>query len=223
MNTFEKIFFARYVPEGQELKWVVHEHFLVVVRTLIVWMSFGAIIPSFLYYQSEKLKDLIPFYFMEGFLILVFIKVIYEIFDWYNDVWIITNESVIDLDWALFKTNVSSLHFDSIEGIEVEQDGVIDTLFNKGTLVIHKMGGEDSFAMEDAVIPYDAVDEIEMYITERENGDEKKDRFELILETLWGVMEEYLERKGIKEKIDNPETYEEKEQEVDDFTIDLRK
>jgi hypothetical protein len=222
MNTFETLFFSRYVPEWQELRGIVHEHFLVVLKTLTVWISFWALIPSFLYYQSEKLRDIIPFVFVEWFLILIYIKIIYEIFDWYNDVWIITNDSVIDLDWALFKTNVSSIHFENIEGIEVEQDGVIDTLFNKGTLVIHKMW-DDTFAMEDAVIPFEALDEIEKFIAERESGWEKKDRLELILETLWGVVEEYLDRKGLREKIDSPETYREPELEIDEYTIDIRK
>jgi len=87
----------------------------VILDKLILWLSFGAIIPSFLYYQSDAFKELVPFFFLEIYLIIAFIKIVYEIFNWYNDVWIITNESVIDLDWALFKTDAKSVKYENIE------------------------------------------------------------------------------------------------------------
>jgi len=166
MNSFDRNFFSRYIPDTQELRGLVHEHVLVVLKIVVLWMFFGAILPAFLYYNSLKIQELVPFLAIELLLWGVFVKIIYEIFNWYNDVWIITNESIIDLDWALFKSDVSSLRFENIEGIEIEQDGIIDKIFNKGTLVIHKVG-DDVFAMEEAVIPYEAVDEIEKHIKER--------------------------------------------------------
>jgi hypothetical protein len=75
-----------------------------------------------LYFYSELIQNLIPFYALEIVLILVYIKTIYEVFNWYNDAWIITNTSVISLQWALFKTDTMSVDFDKIEGMEVEQD-----------------------------------------------------------------------------------------------------
>jgi hypothetical protein len=68
-----------------------------------------------LYFISGRFQQLVPFKFFEIYLILVYIKIIYDIFDWYNDVWIITEKSVIDLKWALLYIKMNSVEFESIE------------------------------------------------------------------------------------------------------------
>jgi len=92
MNSFEKKFFLRYLPEETEIYEVIHRHMILIIEKLFVWLTLFVCLPSFLYYQSYRLKELIPFYFFEIFLLLIFIKLVYNIFDWYNDVWIISNK-----------------------------------------------------------------------------------------------------------------------------------
>jgi hypothetical protein len=45
----------------------------------------------------------------------MFIKIIYNVFDWYNDVWILTEDGVTELDWKLFSNNTVSVRYKSIE------------------------------------------------------------------------------------------------------------
>ena len=45
----------------------------------------------------------------------MFLKVAYELFNWYNDVWLITEEAVYDVEWSLLKTRVESIHHENIE------------------------------------------------------------------------------------------------------------
>ena len=127
MNKFEISFFQKYTPEWQEIKWIIHIHFIEIVTQLFLWLNMWAIIPSFLYFYSDRVKELLPFMFLEWLLIFIFIKVIYDIFDWYNDVWIITNSWVIQLKRALFKTDTMTVWYDNMEGIEVEQDWQLKT------------------------------------------------------------------------------------------------
>ena len=226
MNSFETHFFKKYIPEWLEIKWVIHEHIVVILDKLILWLSFGAIIPSFLYYQSDAFQELVPFYFLEIYLVIAFIKIVYEIFNWYNDVWIITNESVIDLDWALFKTEATSVKYENIEWVGVEQDGIWDKVLNKGTVVIHKIW-DDSFQIEDAVIPYEAVNEIERISKEKLSWAWEEDRFDLMMNALSGVVDDYLERKWLRQDYHNRKWYtydDNRVEEVQDLdnTIDLR-
>ena len=222
MNKFETSFFQKYTPEWQEIKWIIHIHFIEIVTQLFLWLNMWAIIPSFLYFYSDRIKELIPFMFLEWLLIFVFIKVIYDIFDWYNDVWIVTNSWVIQLQRALFKTDTMSVWFDNMEWIEVEQDWILDKIFKKWTLVIHKIW-DDTFILQNAISPYDGVDLIEdvsnEVIEDEQLGWEK---FDIIMDALWWVVENYLDRKMTKD---------EKEEEIDrvmkkversDWTIDLR-
>ena len=68
-------------------------------------LALFAVLPSVFYYYSISIQKIVPFYALEILLIIVFIKTIYDIFDWYNDVWIITDCSVIWLERSLLKEN----------------------------------------------------------------------------------------------------------------------
>ena len=190
MNKFEISFFKKYTPEGQIIKGVIHEHWVRIIYTLILWLMLWVIIPSFLYYNSILLRQNIPFFIFEVYLIFLYIKIIYEIFNWYNDVWIITNEAVVDLDWALFKTRMTTVNYENIEWIEVEQSWVWDKILNKWDVVIHKIW-DDTFKLEDAVIPYKTVDEIERISKECSEWSENA-KFDMIMDALGWVVENYL-------------------------------
>ncbi|MFA5916712.1 MAG: hypothetical protein WC850_00575 [Candidatus Gracilibacteria bacterium] len=223
MNRYEKMFFSKFIQEGSEVKYVVHEHFVVILDRLIITFLLFVFIPCFLYFISGRFQQFVPFNIFEIYLILVYIKIIYDIFDWYNDVWIITEKSVIDLKWALLYIKMNSVDFESIEGIEIEQKGLFDKILGKGTLIIHKIGDE-FFRLKEAKIPFEALEEIERIKDEKEAEpeNEEKEKFELILEALSGVVNEYLEVSHLKKK--NEETINSKLEEVvnKEGTIDLR-
>jgi hypothetical protein len=195
MNAFEYRFFEKYVPEGQKIKWVVHKHILDILMQIFLWMSMAVLLPSFLYYYSGIIQNIIPFYILEIWLILMFIKIIYDMFDWYNDVWVITNEWVVELNWKLFWSEMTTVRYENVEWIEVQQDGIIDTVFKKWDIIIHKIW-DDSFVLSEANNPYDACDLIEEISDEYRNPDESSDKFDMVVETLGWMMEEYLEKKS---------------------------
>lgn len=216
--SYKESFFEKYIPEWQEIQWIIHEHILVILDKIILWFAFGAFFPSFLYYHSYKIQELVPFIWLEWLLALTFLKMFYDIFNWYNDVWIITDDAIYDLDWSLLKTNIESVRHENIEGIEIDKHRIWDTLFNKWDIVIHKFGDE-TLVIENAFSPYKAVDEIEKYIYAE--PEEKEDRFELIMNTLWEVVEDYLDKKWIKDPYSEPQKKPE-EPKIDDYTIDIR-
>jgi hypothetical protein len=92
MNNYDKIFFKKYLPATIKMKAVIHQHLIVIINRIIFNYFFLVLLPSFLYYYSDRIKTFIPFFVLEFFLIIMFIKIIYEIIDWYNDAWIVTNE-----------------------------------------------------------------------------------------------------------------------------------
>ncbi|MCH2189155.1 hypothetical protein MK079_05005 [Candidatus Gracilibacteria bacterium] len=199
MNLFEEQFFEKYIPEGQEIISVAHKHFLVIFLHLCVWIGIGLGVPTFLYYQSEFLQQSIPLIILQTWCILLFIKVVYDVFDWYNDAWIITNETVVELNWKLFGNESNSVRYENIEGIEVQQEGIIDTLFQKGNIVIHKIG-DDRFVLEEAYHPYNITEILEEVSDNYRESGAGSDKFEMVVETLGGMMEEYLEKKTYSSK-----------------------
>jgi len=223
MNRYEKLFFKKYIPEWSDVKYIVHEHFVVIMNRLLVMLIWFVFLPCFFYVESWRLHDLVSFNIFEIYLIVIYIKIIYDVFDWYNDAWIVTENSVIDLKWALLYIKVNSVSFDTIEWIEVEQNWFFDKMLWKWTLIIHKIWDE-IFRLKEAKIPFTALEEIEK-IKEKQKVDPEKDekeKFEVILEALTWVVNQYLEstwHKKKKEKIieDDIEEFINKE-----WTLDLR-
>lgn len=222
MNKFDINFFQKYIPEWQKLLSVIHIHPLKILNSIIVKLWLFVILPSFFFYYSKNIQSIIPFYFLEWFLIIVFIKIIYDIFDWYNDVWIITNEWVISLQWSLLKINTDSVTFDNIEWVWVEQDWFLDKVLKKWDLIIHKIW-DDSFTINDAANPFKAVDILETISQESEKDWMENEKFDMIMDALWWVVWDYLEnnKNDTEDKIENVEKILQKI-EKNEWTIDLR-
>ena len=195
MNKFEKSFFSKYIYEWQKIKWILHTHFIDITLKLFLWMLMWAIFPSIMYYNSEMIRNLVPFIFLEGLLIFIFIKVIYDLFDWYNDVWIITNHWVIQLEWSLLKIDTNSVEFNKIEWLEVQQDWIMDKILKKWDILIHKIW-DDSFRLYNAINPYKSIDLVEQISNQSVLDSEfHNDKFDIIMDALWWVVENYLDKK----------------------------
>ena len=225
MNSFELKFFDKYIPEWQNIKSVVHQHWVEIIDKLFLTFWLAVFIPSFLYYFSGRIQELVPFLYFEIYLFIIFFKIIYDIFDWYNDVWIITDKSIINLEWALFKTNMETVDYENIEGVEIDQNSIWDKILRKWDIVAHKFWDE-AMVLENAKAPYNAIDIIEKYKTEiDESENETEDRFDLVMDALSWVVKDYLWKKGLPNRYESSEDFKEEileEVASKNWTVDLR-
>lgn len=222
MNKFEKSFFSKYLPEWYEIKWVLHIHFIEIFLKIFLWIIMWAIIPSFLYYYSVRIQWLIPFLFLEILLIWVYINIIYSIFDWYNDVWIVTNFWIIQLERSLFKNNSKTVEYEKIEWMEVIQEWIIDKILQKWDLVIHKIW-DDTFVLKNCINPYNCINFIEDVSQESQSEWENKNQhYDLIMDALWWIVEKYIQKRDNNQE--NQELMQKliKEAKNKKWTIDLR-
>ena len=222
--------YSKHIPEWQEIITIIRQHWISVFDRFIIWLSFGAFIPVFLYSESDFIRDIIPYKIFEGFLFLVFFKILYELFNWYNDAWVVTQEAIYDIEWSFLKTRVESIHLEHIEWVEIDKDRIWDSLFRKGDIIIHKFW-EEEIALINAYNPEKAVEILEELTADNEpEQDEELSKFDMIMDTLWGVVKEYLQRNGLpeknhSEKNNHSEEYEFSEDDApsdDSFTLDLR-
>ncbi len=225
MNKFDSDFFKKYVPEGQELLHIIHIHPIVILQNLIVELALLLALPIYFYYSSSTIHDKIPFWRFEIYLFLLFSKIIYDIFNWYNDVWIITNSAVVALDRSMLKSKTESVNFENIEWLGVDENGLMDKLLKKWWLVIHKIW-EEEFLLEDCINPYKAIDIIEQAssVTPEENNI-TEERFNMILEALsWVVWDHEKEKfsKSYKDKKDEIKKKVIENAEKSEWTVDLR-
>jgi len=200
MNNFEQTFFKKYIPEWQEIIEVFHKHIINIIDDILVALLLWVFIPIFLYYNSIYLQNHIDFIYIEIYLILTYVIIIYKIFDWYNDVLILTKSWVTKLEWSLFKSTTTNVDYEHIEGVWVEKNWFLDTLLQKWDLIIHKFW-EEEIVLYDAKNPYKIVDKIEN-ITSQIETPEENDKFEIMMNVLSWIVENYIwERKIKKEDI----------------------
>lgn len=173
MNKFEELFFKRYLPEWVEVKWVIHLHIFVILWDIIINYFFWVLVPSFLYYNSHLINSNIPFFILEILIFFMFFRIMYKIFNWYNDAWILTKDWVVHIEWQLFELSSTSVNYDNIEWIELIQSWIIDTIFGKWDLSIQKIWW-DNFLLNNASRVWEAINELDKLSKEWRNSRQKK-------------------------------------------------
>lgn len=120
MNNFDNLFFRAYIGADSEIRDVFHRHFFVIVEDILLWMFFGLLIPAFLYGQDIfLLQTNIPEFYVYGYILILYCIVMYKLFDWYVDVWIATESTIVDMKWKWFSSNLLYIPYNKIEGIEI--------------------------------------------------------------------------------------------------------
>ncbi len=199
MNQFDNLYFAKYVREEDELLFVCHRHPILIIDNILLWCFFGVIIPVFFYLQNSfGIADLVGLGYFELYLIIVYGCLVYVVFDWYNDVWLITNRGIIDVDWQYFSGDVHYIEYQATHGIEVKTHSIIDSIFGKGDIYVHLETQDEKFFLEDAVNPQGIVEYIQAVLSEihdhKESDIDDRQPFELLLDTLTQMVREHLEK-----------------------------
>ena len=80
---------------------------------------------------------------------------------YFLDIWIEFNRRVIDIEQrGLFSRDTTTLMLEKIQDASVEMRGILPTLFNFGTLIIHTAGENPDITIRFAVNPQVAKDRI---------------------------------------------------------------
>jgi uncharacterized membrane protein YdbT with pleckstrin-like domain len=76
--------------------------------------------------------------------------------DYYFDVWIVTDNRIVNIDQkGLFSREVSELELDKIQDITTDVKGVIPTFLNFGDLQVQTAAEEERFLFHNIPDPYD--------------------------------------------------------------------
>ncbi len=120
------------------------------------------------------------------------------------------------------KTKVESIHFENIEWVEIDKHRIWDNIFNKWDIIIHKFW-EQELAIYNAYAPYKSVDMLEQFIHPEED-EQEADKFDMIMDTLSGVVHEYLEKNGLEHSKKKHQDDEDEDEKIfdDRYTIDTR-
>ncbi len=101
--------------------------------------------------------------FLWAFLFFIFI-------DYYLDVWVITNERIINIEQkGLFKREVSELRLEKVQDLTTEIGGIISTLFDFGDLYVQTAGKRERFLFKSIPHP-ERIKDVILVLSGEEEG-----------------------------------------------------
>lgn len=122
-------------------------------------------------------------------MLLIYGVLMYKLFDWYADVWIATDRTIVAVKWRYFTSNLLYIPYEKIEGIEIRTRSWFTAMIGMSDVIVKLMGNE-SFALSSAAKPNEIVEYLQNNTQHKKSSDNEEDRepFQVLVETLSDVV-----------------------------------
>lgn len=136
----DKLIFHKHLEEGEAILYAVHKHWVDMLKPTLEIALFGFVLPWTLYLIG--FNSLLFFWISVAWSVLAYGRFLYILVDWYSDVWLITNMSIIVIEWnGIFSNNATRLGYEDIEGAAYEISGFWGTILRYGNMTLRVMSG----------------------------------------------------------------------------------
>lgn len=155
-------FFKSFIPKpknvsldiqqkDEKIVLVLRQHLITQIKSITILLGTVFLIPILLSFSG--FMDALPSKFAGAFdlfwIILVFGLVFKSFLMWFFNVYIITDERVIDVDFAsMIYRNISSAKIENIEDVTASTTGPLAAVFDYGTILIQTAGEKTQFEFE---------------------------------------------------------------------------
>lgn len=144
-----KKMFDYYLEEDEQLIAICHRHPFVYAGDLARILLIGIVIPVFLFIVFPEIVLIWSIWAVAGI-----IKVMYSLLVWFYDALLITNNSIIDIEWnGFFDRTSSRMEYQMVEGVTTELKGFMRVVFNYGNVKVTGSGGGSYIGLNDAMHP----------------------------------------------------------------------
>lgn len=184
-----------YLAEGEKVQFVIHRHLFMQYKDFLKIIFFGIFLPLFGWWLFPQIAIFAALWLAIGLL-----RFVYEFFDWYYDVWLITNQAIVEIMWeGFFKKSSLRIEYHTIQGIGYEVKGLARTIFNYGTVALEKFTGNAS-VFDGAVNPRRKAEMLtkaqEDFVTNKSFRDHR---------ALQGILTDMLQRHIVENGLTEPE------------------
>ncbi len=129
---WDHILFRHYLEDGEEILFVAHKHWIKLVAVGVKTAVFGFLLPWTMWYFFPGI-----FWAALIWTVAFWFYFLYHFLDWYFDVWIATNASVIDIEWrGLFHHLSSRISYAEVREVSYEIKGIINLILRYGDTAI---------------------------------------------------------------------------------------
>lgn len=154
--------------ENESVLRIIHRHwFNIVIHLGMVLLLSLFLIGSISFlpalFPEALTKENTPFFLFAQNTILLFIW-LYSFLVWidyYFDVWIITNERIVNIEQkGLFTRRISELRFSRIQDVTSSVNGLIPTILNFGDVYVQTAAEEERFIFRQVADPFAVKDAV---------------------------------------------------------------
>jgi len=163
--------------EQEEIILLLRQHYIVNVGWIFATIVLG-LIPTIVGPLLLTSKIVLTWMPSGYFIVLpliwylgVFGYALLNFLQWYFNVYIVTNERIVDVDWFnLLYKQLATTQLDKVQDVTFKQGGIADLFFNYGNVFIQTAGTEQNFEFVAVPHPDLVVREIDGLIEKREKA-----------------------------------------------------
>jgi hypothetical protein len=191
---FQNLLFRSHLAEGEKIIFAAHKHWIEIFNISCKNLFLGILLPIVLWFLFP------PFFWIGiGWITLSQIFFIYGVVDWYFDAWLITNVSIIDVEWkGIFHQLSSRVEFSDIKEIAWEKKGFVGAIFNYGDMAMGLVSG-DHIILKSASNPKQS-ELIIHQIKEQYLHQQKMTNTDVLQQILVDIVHQYISENGIPPK-----------------------
>lgn len=147
--------FGGHLVPNEHIVAVLHRHWVIAVFPILRAIIVGLVLPPVFLYAFWG-----PWWVILLSIVWLGLGLLYvhhSFFDWFSDVFIITNRGLLRIDWkSPFKVNSERIDLTSIDTVEYTKQGIIATLLSFGELIV--VTANSTHRLESIHHPRDARD-----------------------------------------------------------------
>lgn len=155
-------FFIPHRLEGEKIILVVRRHPFVLLLKILLWV--GVAIMPVIFYRllggviaaMMPLEIFYPLLVLGGslFYLYVWLFLVFSFVDYYLDVWIITNERIVNIEQkGLFARTLSEQKLFRVQDVTSEINGFFPVILNYGNVFIQTAGEKERFVFKEVPHP----------------------------------------------------------------------
>jgi len=145
--------------QGEEIIQTLRRHkivFLKLAGQLLLTLIIGVFVINGAWDFFDYLWPILVIIF--AFILLIAGEIYYHWYLWYNDIYIITSERVIDVTQVdFFSRHVTEITWDKVQEITFQISGMLATMYNFGKIVIKTAGPEENILIDPVDKPQEVV------------------------------------------------------------------
>jgi hypothetical protein len=132
--------FGKHLEEDEVVSALVHAHWLVGTKELVLPLLSTLLSLTLFSLSVVRQTSTGIVLLLAGWGVFSIVWALRAFFDYYLDVWIITDKGIIDLEWhGWFHRESSRILYSDIQGVSYEIKGVFSTVARYGTVSVEKI------------------------------------------------------------------------------------